>query len=171
VCRAMSIVTSNNMAATATLFITTESTPAVSMSTVTMRASLAPARRSTWRPRRFATPVRVSPALRMNTAQTVTTAGLLKPLNAAAGVTNPVSANALSASSAVTSIGIHFMTSSVTATTRMQSSIETAARTVAIGGNPNYGGKEFLAASFAGLEVVAKALSAAEIEAKAKWRE
>ncbi len=50
-------------------------------------------------------------------------------------------------------------------------SIETAARNAAIGGNPNYSGKEFLAASFAGLEVVAKALSAAEVEARAKQRE
>ncbi len=50
-------------------------------------------------------------------------------------------------------------------------SLDTAARNAALGGNPNYGGKEFLAASFAGLEVVAKALSAAEIEARARKRD
>ncbi len=38
--------------------------------------------------------MRVSPAVRMNNAQTVTTAGLLNPAMASWGVTSPVSASA-----------------------------------------------------------------------------
>ena len=52
--------------------------------------SLRPETFRTSRPMILATPVWVSPLLRINTAQTVITAGLLHPASASAGVTRPV---------------------------------------------------------------------------------
>ena len=71
-----SITTGRRIAATPTLFINAEATPAVTMITKIRRTSLEPANRTISRPTRLAIPVWASPPLRMNTAQTVTTAGV-----------------------------------------------------------------------------------------------
>jgi hypothetical protein len=56
----------------------------------------------------------------MNTAQTVTTAGLLKPDRASVGLTKPVIATMPKTSNATTSIGIHSVTKNIMATARMK---------------------------------------------------
>ena len=119
--RAMSMTTGSIKAATATLFMMADIVPALTMITTIMRVSLLPANLNTKWPMAFATPVRVKPPLRINTAQTVTTAGLLKPASASAGVTRPVKATAPSDSRAVTSIGIHSVVKKITATSRIDS--------------------------------------------------
>ena len=116
VLRAMSMTTGIISAATATLFMMADMAPAEIMITATSSVSLRPERRNTTRPIILATPVRVSPPLRINTAHTVTTAGLLNPESASAGVVSPVKATAPSTSSAVTSMGIHSVTRKRTAT-------------------------------------------------------
>ncbi len=58
---------------------------------------------------------RVNPLLRIKTAQTVMTAGLLAPARASVGVTSPVMAHVPSASRATTSMGTHSVTNSNTA--------------------------------------------------------
>ena len=73
------MTTGSISAATATLFMIADMTPAVTIITMIIRVSLLPASRKTKRPMAFATPVRVKPPLRIKTAHTVTTAGLLKP--------------------------------------------------------------------------------------------
>ena len=83
--RAMSTTTGSISAATPMSFIKPDSTPTTSMIKAMSRASLSPARRNTGRPIRPATPVRASPALRISTAHTVTTARLAKPDSASAG--------------------------------------------------------------------------------------
>ena len=96
------------------------------MITVTSQASLLPESFTTSRPTTLPTPVRVSPPLRMKTAQTVTTAGLLNPAKASPGWTNPLTATAPRTSRAVTSIGIHSVTRNTMATNKIP-------RTIAIG--------------------------------------
>ncbi len=123
--RAMSTTTGSISAATPMSFIKPDSTPTVSMIVAISRASLPPARRNTGRPIRPATPVRASPALRMSTAQTVTTAMLAKPDRASAGVTRPVRVRLTSTMRATTSTRIRSVTNMTMAAARM-------ARTVAI---------------------------------------
>ncbi len=96
-----------------------DSTAAVSMIRAISRISPLPASRSTWRPTRPAMPVRDSPPLRMNTAQTVITAGLLKPDSASWAPTRPLSASITSTSSATTSTRSHSLTNSTSATPRI----------------------------------------------------
>ena len=67
----------------------------------------------------FATPVRVNPPLRINTAHTVITAGLLKPASASTGLTKPVKATAPNDNKAVTSSGIHSVIRNTIATARI----------------------------------------------------
>ncbi len=129
VLRAISMTTGIIKAATATLFMMADMAPALIMTTTTRRVSLRPASRNTTRPIRLATPVRVSPPLRMKTAQTVTTAGLLKPARASFGVTSPVRATTPSTSRAVTSMGIHSVTRKITETPRI---VKTVAISVVI---------------------------------------
>ena len=120
VCREMSMTTGSIKAATATLFITADMTPAVTMITAIMKASLRPIIFRTKRPMMLATPVRVKPPLMINTAHTVITAGLLNPDSACTGDTRPVSATEPRASSAVTYMGIHSVTSNTTDTPRIE---------------------------------------------------
>lgn len=115
----MSITTGNSSAATPTLFMKADITPAVSIITAISRSSPVPARRKTWRPIRLATPVRDRAPLRMKTAQTVITAGLLKPDIASAGVTRPIRARAASTSRATTSTLSHSVTKSTTVSAMM----------------------------------------------------
>ena len=68
--------------------------PRAGLTVKMIRGSLSPARLWTFRPMRSATPVVLSPALRMNIAQTVMTALLLKPWNACEESTRPVTASA-----------------------------------------------------------------------------
>ena len=98
-----------------------DSTPDTSMITAIMRASPRPAQGSSRRPSASATPVRVNPALRMNMAQTVMTAGLLKPASASAGVSWPVTASVPIASSATRSARSHSVTNSTRQVSRMPS--------------------------------------------------
>jgi hypothetical protein len=67
----------------------------------------------------LATPVLVRPPLRMNTAHTVTTAGLLNPERASDGVISAVTANVPSVISAVASMGIHSVMRNTTEMARM----------------------------------------------------
>ena len=101
--RAISITTGSIKAATATLFMMADITPPVNMMTTIILLSLLPASLNTKPPIALATPVRVKPPLRINTAQIVTTAGLLKPAKASPGVIRPVRVTAPSESRAVTS--------------------------------------------------------------------
>jgi len=117
--RAMSMTTGSSNAATPTLFMNAERPAAVSMITMTSRPSLSPESLSTWRPRIPATPVRESPPLKMNTAQTVITAGLLKPDTAWLGSRSPVTARVTSTMSATMSTRTRSVTNRMTATTRM----------------------------------------------------
>jgi len=91
--RAISITTGSIMATTPTLFKNADIKPALSMIAAIKRASPLPAMRNTCRPILLAIPLRASAPLMMKTAQTVMTAGLLKPESASVGVTRPVIAN------------------------------------------------------------------------------
>ena len=121
--RAMSMVIGSINAATPMLFMNAESTPAVTMIVRTMRASPCPAKRMTWRPITPATPVDVRPALRMNMAQTVMTAGLLNPDSASVVLTRPVTAIAPSTSSATRSMRSFPVTNSTMETARIPSTM------------------------------------------------
>ncbi len=66
-------------------------------------------------------PVRVSPSLRMNMAQTVTTAALLNPDSASLGETRLSTASAPSTSSATRSMRIHSVMNSTSAAPRINS--------------------------------------------------
>ncbi len=123
--RAISITTGRNSEATPMSFMNPESTPTVSMMIVSKRTSPSPAKRSTRWPISPATPVRASAPLRMSTAQTVITAGLLKPDRASAGLTNPVSAKLTNTNRATTSMRTRSVIKSTMAIPRM-------ARTIAI---------------------------------------
>jgi hypothetical protein len=65
-------------------------TPLVSIIIANRRTSLSAARRNTKCPIRFAIPVLANPPLKIRTAQTVMTAGLLNPERASEGETKPV---------------------------------------------------------------------------------
>ena len=92
--RATSTTTGSISAATPMLFMKADSTAPVIMMTKIIVISRRPPRRMTWRPMMSAIPVRVRPSLRMNIAQTVITALLLKPANASLESTRPVTASA-----------------------------------------------------------------------------
>ncbi len=117
--RDISITTGRNSDATPISFINPESTPTVSIIISSRRTSLEPARRSNRRPSSPATPVRDSAALRIRIAHTVTTAGLLKPDSASAGVTRPVSARLTSTISATRSSRTRSVMNSTTAASRI----------------------------------------------------
>ena len=68
-------------------------------------------------------PVRVSPPLRMKTAQMVTTAGLLNPASASLGLTISVTANTPMTSMASTSRGAHSVTRRIMTATRIASTV------------------------------------------------
>ena len=101
--------------------VNADMTPALSMMTTIIEISLLPAIRRTKPPMMLATPVWVRPLLRMKTAQTVMTAGLLQPDRASAGVTSPVTAEAHNTSSATISMGIHSVTKNSTAAAKILS--------------------------------------------------
>ena len=117
--RASPITTGSMSTATPMLFINAESPPEASMITATSAASLRPEIRSTLRPIRSPAPVRSSPSLMMNMAQSVMTASLLKPATASAGVTRPVMVRAPTTSSATISMRSASVTNSTTAITRI----------------------------------------------------
>ena len=102
--RETSTTTGSIRAATPILFMNADSTAPVIMMTTIIATSRRPAMRMTWRPMMSAMPVRVSPSLRMNIAQTVITALLEKPANAWLESTRPVTARAPSTSNATRSI-------------------------------------------------------------------
>jgi hypothetical protein len=76
------MVEGRRIAATVTVLIRADNKLAESMSKVISRISLLMAKCCRGRPSWWAIPVRVKPADRINSAQTVTTAGLLKPARA-----------------------------------------------------------------------------------------
>jgi hypothetical protein len=84
------MTTGSSKAATATLFMMADITPALVMITTIILVSLLPANLITKLPMALATPVWVNHLLKINTAQTVMTAGLLKPDRASPGDTMPV---------------------------------------------------------------------------------
>ncbi len=116
-------MTGNISAATATLFIKADIKPALTMITPMIDASLLPDKFSTILPTQLATPVLVSPLLKMKTAQTVMTAGLLKPSKAFKGSTRPVITTLPMTSIATTSIGNHSVTNKKAATDKRLSTI------------------------------------------------
>ena len=97
--RASSMVAGSRMAATVTVLMRADSRLAAIIRATISSASPPLAKRCSGSPERWAMPVRVSPAERMNMAHTVTTAGLLKPASASWAVTRPVNARADSTSS------------------------------------------------------------------------
>ena len=119
VLRETSTTTGNISAATPMLFMNAESTPAVIMITMIIAISRRPASRITWRPIMSAIPVRVSPSLRMNIAQTVITALLLNPANASVDDTSPVTASEQRTSSATRSMRITSLIKRISAMARM----------------------------------------------------
>ena len=114
--RAASTVTGNNNATTPILLINADNKPATSIMTIIICVSLLPDKRITLRPMLSAMPARVKPSLMMNMAQTVITAGLLKPLTASAGDTSCSKASAHNSSKATTSIRSHSVTNKTKAT-------------------------------------------------------
>ena len=106
-------------------FMKPDKAPAISMIIKISRASPLPARRRMRCPIDPATPVRAKPALRINTAQTVTTAALLKPDSASTGVRIPVRAKLTITSRATRSIRTRSVIKRMTASAVM-------AKTVAI---------------------------------------
>ena len=119
--RAMSMTTGSIRAATATLFMKADNTPLMVMINGTRIKRLRPATLSNRRPKMLAMPVRVKPPLRINTAQMVITAGLLKPESASSGDTMPVTASDPRTSRAKTSSGIHsVMRNTITAARMMK---------------------------------------------------
>ena len=117
--RVISMTTGSISAATPILFINADSTPPVSMMTTVTVPWPVPAKRSTVRPMTLAMPVRVSPSLRMNMAQTAITAPLENPATASWGVTRPVTDSAPRTMSAVTSMRTFSVTNSTSAPPRM----------------------------------------------------
>jgi hypothetical protein len=101
------------------LFMKADSTAEVTITTMMIRGSLAPTRTIIFRPITPATPVSVRPALSMNIAQTVMTAGLAKPATASFGDTRPVTASATSTIRATTSMRMRSLMNSTSDTTRM----------------------------------------------------
>ena len=105
------------------LFMKADRTAAVIMITMIIVISRRPASRITWRPITSAIPVRVSPSLRINIAQTVMTALLLNPANACGGVNRPDTASVPSTSNATRSILMTSLTKSISDTARMPRTI------------------------------------------------
>ena len=116
---ATSTTTGSMSAATPMLFMNAESTAPVTMMTKISVTSRRPPRRMTWRPMMSAIPVRVRPSLRMNMAQTVMTALLLKPANAWSAVTRPVIASVPRTSSATRSMRMTSLINRTSETARM----------------------------------------------------
>ena len=75
----MSSTTGRRSAVAAMLFMRPDMSPAVSIMSPVTRTGESPARRITWAPTRFATPVRYRPPLSTSTAAIVTTAGFANP--------------------------------------------------------------------------------------------
>src|SRR2546428_2087675 len=101
--RAAAMAAGSNTAMAPMLFITPESSPAVSTKATVNRSSLGPASARTRRPSLAATPVRSSPALRTNTAAMATRAGDPNPASPVFRETVPETSNARSASRATAS--------------------------------------------------------------------
>ena len=116
-------MTGNISAATATLFMNADMKPALTMITPMMEASLFPDRFNTSLPTQLATPVFVRPLLKINTAHTVITAGLLNPAKAFKGSTRPVIATLPMTSIATTSMGSHSVISKKAATDKRLNTI------------------------------------------------
>ncbi len=117
----MSITTGNIRAATPMLFMKADRIPVVSMITIRIRTWPVPARARTRCPIMSATPVALRPALRMNMAQTVTTAGLLKPARQSSRSTSPLAPRVPMTSNATTSIRSFSVTKSTSDTARIAS--------------------------------------------------
>ena len=117
--RHRSITTGNKSATTAILFITADSSAATAIVRRIKLFSLLPAKRAIRSPTNFATPVLVSPALRINIAQMVITAGLLKPEIASVGVSKPVKTRLTSTINATRSTRTHSVINSTMAPARM----------------------------------------------------
>ncbi len=119
VLRATSTTTGNISAATPMLFMKADSTAPVTMMTKIIAISRLPATRMTCLPMISAMPVRVRPSLRMNIAQTVITALLLKPANVPSASTRPVIASVQSTRSATRSMRMTSLTKRTSDTPRM----------------------------------------------------
>src|SRR2546428_6941031 len=101
--RAAAMAAGSNTAMAPMLFITPESSPAVSTKATVSRSSLGPASASTRRPSLVAAPVRSSPALRTNTAAMAMRAGDPNPASPVFRETVPETNNARRASRATAS--------------------------------------------------------------------
>ena len=118
--RAISIRTGKNRDATPILFMNPDRMPLVSMMIVSSFTSLSPANCRKNLPSLLAKPVLANPPLRIRTAQTVITAGLLNPDKASVGVINPLMERLARTSNPTRSILTLFVIKSRIAKARME---------------------------------------------------